>query len=118
MSPQPMHRAGSHDWSLMMVAVQKMRSNVDPHLHTPCVSLHSVIPPCSASMRTASCHLVRLLLEQREHAPRADCSNGWALIEAAANGHMSVVRLLLEWKEHAPQADCQDGMDGSVHGHA
>ncbi len=51
---------------------------------------------------------VRLLLES-EHAPRADCQDGEALLSTALTGHVPVARLLLEWPEHAPRADCQDG---------
>ena len=44
-----------------------------------------------------------------EHAPRADCLEGEALVRAAGGGHEVVVRLLLRWQQHAPAADCKDG---------
>ncbi len=53
--------------------------------------------------------VVRMLLECKEHAPRADCYYGSALVEAAMYGHEAIVRLLLEQREHAPKADCQNG---------
>ena len=52
---------------------------------------------------------MRLLLEWGEHAPRADCQDGEALVIAAVGGHEAAVRLLLGWREHAPRADCQGG---------
>ncbi len=61
-----------------------------------------------AAARKGNESVVRLLLEWREHAPRADCLDGEALIRAAASGHFDVVRLLL-LNEHAPRADCQGG---------
>ncbi len=72
---------------------------------------------CRRSVGTALEHVagrgyeagVRLLLEWRWMAPRADWREGQALVSAAANGHEAVVKLLLEWKEHAPRADCQGG---------
>jgi hypothetical protein len=52
---------------------------------------------------------MRMLLEWPEHAPRADCGDGTALVVAAANGNRRGVVMLLEWPEHAPRADCRDG---------
>jgi hypothetical protein len=40
------------------------------------------------------------------HAPRADCKNGEALVDAAMKGHEAVVRLLLP---HFDRLGCQDG---------
>ena len=40
--------------------------------------------------------VVRLLLRWPQHAPRADCQNGMALIQAARKGFKGVVCLLLE----------------------
>ena len=54
--------------------------------------------------------LVQLLLTWPEHAPRADCKDGLALVAAATGGHEKVVRLLLAWPCHAPGAACQDGL--------
>ena len=54
--------------------------------------------------------VARLLLGWQEHAPRADCQRGVALLEAVRGGHEGVVRLLLGWPVHAPRADCQGGI--------
>ncbi len=54
--------------------------------------------------------IIQMLLDQREHEPRADCRDGEALVRAAENGHKAVDRLLLEQREHAPRADSMDGM--------
>ncbi len=53
--------------------------------------------------------VVRLLLSWPEHAPRADCLDGEALVNAAERGHVDMVRLLLSWPEHAPPADSRNG---------
>jgi hypothetical protein len=66
---------------------------------------------------------VRLLLEDPQSPPRADCgghaaqhleegedvhaADGAALYAAAASGHESIVRLLLDWPQHAPSAACR-----------
>eukprot|EP00798_Chlamydomonas_sp_ICE-L_P009249 gene9249-biopygen9124 len=44
-----------------------------------------------------------------QHAARADCQDGRALVNAASNGHTDIVRLLLEAPEHAARANCLDG---------
>ncbi len=62
----------------------------------------------SSEQQRAHVDIVQLLLEYKEHAPRADCRDGVALVAAAEGGHVDVVRLLLEWKEHAPRAVCRD----------
>ncbi|KAG1677920.1 hypothetical protein FOA52_001338 [Chlamydomonas sp. UWO 241] len=53
---------------------------------------------------------VRRLLQLPEpHAPRADCLNGEALVQAAARGAYGIVRMLLEVPQHAPRPDVQNG---------
>ena len=60
--------------------------------------------------------MVRLLLEWKESAPKADVQNGEALVRAAENGHMDVVEMLLEWGHEARQREPEQvsriGIDG------
>jgi hypothetical protein len=53
--------------------------------------------------------VVRHLLTMPIGAPRADCMNGDAFLNAVFHGHTEIVRLLLDWPEHAPKADCLSG---------
>ena len=53
---------------------------------------------------------MQLLLEWPEHAPKADCMSGEALVQAAEHGHVAAMQLLLGWGMDAPTADCQYGM--------
>lgn len=62
------------------------------------------LPALARAARGGHETVVLLLLEYKEHAPRADSQDGLPLVDAAFFGHEALLRLLLEWREHASKS--------------
>ena len=54
-------------------------------------------------------HVVRMLLDCKNHPARANSRRGKALVLACKNGHTDVVYMLLTWEKHPALADSFDG---------
>ena len=66
----------------------------DDHLPPQCDEICTSAAAAIRAGRPETEAIVRLLLSWPEHAPGADCMDGWALFAAAKGGHESIARLL------------------------
>ena len=51
---------------------------------------------------------LRLLMEWKDHPPRADCREVEALVQAAEEDKLPAVRMLLKWTDSAPKVNIRD----------